>query len=81
MTDETLPPDPIDPDHQAALILAALATWLAERPGRRVVLESAEGRRGFLVALDEHRVMSGTTLQDAGAQAATVVRAEDELGL
>src|SRR5690242_1870261 len=28
----------VDPDHQAALCFAAFATWLRERPGRRVTL-------------------------------------------
>ena len=80
MTNDTVPSDPPDPDHQAALVLAALATWLAERPGRRVVLESGEGRQGFVCALEERRITSGTTLQDAGAQAAQVVQLEEEDG-
>lgn len=69
--------DPIDPDHQAALCFAALATWLAKAPGRRVVITHAS--EGFHCVLVERREMHGATLQEAAAQGAQVAMGETEL--
>jgi hypothetical protein len=72
----TEPPDPIDPDHQAALIIANFATWLAQRSGRRIVL-SHDGTT-WQCDLEERRSTHGRTLQDATAQGAQVAAAEVE---
>ena len=65
-----------DPDYQARLILDHFATWLAESPGRRVVL-SRDGDE-WRATLEEARSSGGSTLQDAAAQIASVVSLEVE---
>jgi hypothetical protein len=80
MSDPTIPSpapgaiDAIDPDHQAALCVAALATWLRAEPGRSAVL--SHGPEGWRATLRETRTTAGTSLQDALAQAATVAAVE-----
>ena len=78
MTNENLTdPSPlIDPDHQAALIIANFATWLSQSTGRRVVL-SHDGT-GWQCDLEERRRTRGSTLQEATAQGAQVAAAEVE---
>lgn len=71
--------DPIDPDHQANAILAALTRWLEAAPGRRVTM--ARTPEGWRATLDAHTPASGESLVDALAQvtqiAAFEVRAND----
>lgn len=63
-----------DPDHQAALIIANFATWLAQRGGRRIVLSHDDS--GWQCDLEERRSTRGSTLQDATAQGAQVATTE-----
>jgi len=79
MTNENLTdPSPlIDPDHQAALILANFATWLADQPGRRIVLSRDTG--GWRCDLEERRKTRGETLQHASAQGAQIAAVEVEV--
>lgn len=64
-------PDPINDAHQALEIFRAFAAYLSEVPGRGIVL-SREGKK-FRVTLEDARHTKGTTLADAGAQAAMVI--------
>jgi hypothetical protein len=76
MTNETVtdPSSPIDPDHQAALIIANFATWLTHQPGRRIVL--SHDAAGWQCDLEERRSTRGNTLQEATAQGAQVAAVE-----
>lgn len=65
---------PVDPDHQAALILAAFATWLGGSSDRAIVLRHDDD--GWIVGLNDNRITRGRTLQDAAAQAGTVINAD-----
>lgn len=76
MTKKKLPPDDsIDPDHQAARILAAFSTWLRQKPKDRTIVLMHDSR-GFVVGFDEHRRSRSSTLQDATSQVAQVLRFE-----
>ncbi len=71
MTRPKLPRPQIDEAAQANRILTALAGFLTAAPGRRVTLTFS--KEGWRVELDETKRTSGHTLQDAMAQAASVV--------
>jgi hypothetical protein len=70
-------PGLIDPDHQAALILANFAAWLAEQPGRRVVL-TRDGA-AYRCVLEERRAARGGTLQESAAQGAHIAAFDSEV--
>lgn len=75
----TEPPDPIDPDHQAALILAAFSQYLEQSSDRSIVLSRPDrGRGGWLVELNDRRSAHGNSLRDATAQIATALRLESD---
>jgi hypothetical protein len=80
MTKKKLPSIPgaeIDVGHQSGLILAAFSQYLAASPDRSIVL-SRPSKRRFRVQLVDKREAHGTTLRDAGAQIATVIRLEGD---
>lgn len=65
---------PISEQAQAARILRELGSWLTAHPGRVLTLRfTADGWRA---TLDEERRVSGGSINDCLAQAATVAASE-----